>query len=119
MRSTSLAPKTSLRRSLGQFISSNGILSLMLGVYLGESLGKFFNSIVAGAILPLIGVIIKTFRVKIGKKHKQDHMKHWVTTIYGANIYYGAILADFIQLLISIYVAYLFVRYFVKGYLNR
>ena len=115
MRSTSLAPKTSLRRSLGQFISGNGLLSLMLGVYLGESLGKFFNSIVAGAILPLIGVIIKTFRGKKGK----DHMKHWVTTIYGANIYYGAILADFIQLLISIYVAYLFVRYFVKGYLNR
>jgi len=110
--------KSSLRRNIGRFIISNGLLSLMLAVYLGESLGKFFNSIVTGAVLPLIAVVIKTFRGHIGKDNEQIHMSKWVTNIQGANIYYGIILSNFIQLLISIYIAYLFVRYFVMGYLN-
>jgi len=46
-------------------------------------------------------------------------MTKWVATIHGANIHYGMILSNFIQLLISIYIAYLFVQYFVMGYLNR
>ena len=112
-------PKSSLRRNLGRFIISNGLLSLMLAVYLGKSLEQFFNSIVTGAVLPLIAVVIKTFKGKIEKGDEQIHMTKWVTNIQGANIYYGIILSNFIQLLISIYVAYLFVRYFVMGYLNR
>ena len=67
-------PKISLRRSLGRFINSNGLLPLMLAVYLGESLGKFFNSLVTGAVLPLIAVVIKTFRGEIEKNDKQIHM---------------------------------------------
>jgi len=113
------APKRSLRRSLGRFISSNGLLSLMLGVYLGESLGRFFNSLVNGAVLPLMAVAIKTFRGTIEKSNAQVHMTRWVANIHGAEIQYGVILSNFIQLMISIYIAYLFVEYFVIGYLNR
>ena len=116
---TSKAPKRSLRRALGRFISSNGLLSLMLGVYLGESLGRFFNSLVTGAVLPLIAVVIKTFRGTIEKSNTQVHMTRWVANVHGAEIQYGVILSNFIQLMISIYVAYLFVEYFVIGYLNR
>ena len=115
----SKAPKRSLRRNLGRFLNSNDLLPLMLAVYLGESLGKFFNSLVTGAVLPLIAVVIKTFRGEIEKNDKQIHMTKWVANIHGANIHYGMILSNFIQLIISIYIAYLFVQYFVMGYLNR
>ena len=115
----SKVPKISLRRALGRFINSNGLLSLMLGVYLGESLRRFFNSLVSGAVLPLVAVVVNTFRGKIENTHKQIHMTKWVANIHGADIEYGMILSNFIQLMISIYIAYLFVEYFVIGYLNR
>lgn len=110
-------PKSSLRRNLGQFISRGDLLTLMLAVYLGQSLGTFFNSFVNGALLPLLGTVIQTFKGHVGKK--EIHLTRWTTTMHGATISYGAILANFIQLMISIYISYLFVRYFVKGYLNH
>ena len=113
------APKRSLRRSLGQFIMGNGLLSLMLAVYLGSTMNTFFSSLVTGAVVPLIAIVIKTFRGEIGTNNDQVHMTKWVANVRGAKIYYGIILSNFIQLMISIYIAYLFVNYFVIGYLNH
>ena len=110
-------PKRSLRRSLGRFMTSDGLLPLMLAVYLGACMKTFFNGIVTGAVMPLIGIVVKTFRGEIS--NNQMHMTKWVANIHGAKIYYGIILSEFIQLMISIYIAYLFVHYFVLDYLSR
>ena len=112
-------PKRTLRRALGRFITSGGLLPLMLAVYLGTCLKTFFNSIVTDAVMPLIGIVVKTFQGEISKNNNQMHMAKWVVNISGAKIYYGIILSEFIQLMISIYIAYLFVHYFVLDYLNR
>ena len=83
---TKVPKRSSLRRQLGKFIGSGDLLSLMLAVYLGESLGHFFNSLVTGAILPLIGTVINTLKGTIDKKHKGLHMAKWTADIHGANI---------------------------------
>ena len=110
--------RSSLRRQLGKFIGSGDLLSLMLAVYLGESLGHFFNSLVSGAIMPLIAAVVTTFKGAVDKNHNKIHMSKWTADIHGAKIEYGLILGNFLQLAISVYIAYLFVRYFVRGYLN-
>jgi len=110
--------RSSLRHKLGKFIGSGDLLSLMLAVYLGDSLEHFFSSLVSGAIMPLLGNVITTFKGVVDKDHKKTHMSKWTADIHGAKIEYGLILGNFLQLIISVYIAYLFVRYFVRGYLN-
>ena len=118
METAKKASKSSIRHSLGRFLTRSDLLPLMLAVYLGETLGKFFNSVVSGAILPLVAIVFETLQSFTGKK-KKLHISEWTIDIHGANIHYGAILAEFINLIVGIYIAYLFVQYFILGYLNH
>jgi large-conductance mechanosensitive channel len=118
MQAAKKVSKSSMRESLGRFLTKSDLLPLMLAVYLGEALGKFFNSIVNGAVLPLIAVVFETLRNYDGKK-KKFHMSQWTIDVYGANIHYGAILAEFINMMVGVYIAYLFVHHFILGYLNH
>ena len=118
METAKKASSSSIRHSLGRFLTKSDLLPLMLAVYLGETLGKFFNSVVSGAILPLIAVVFETLQSFTGEK-KKLHISQWTVDIHGANIHYGAILAEFINLIVGVYIAYLFVQYFILGYLNH
>ena len=112
-------PPSSVRKDLGRFLTTSNLLPLMLAVYLGESMSKFFTVVINGAILPLIGVVLQTFKGKIDKKNSKINMAQWTVKIHGAEIHYGMILAEFLNLIVGIYIAFLFVRYFITGYLNR
>ena len=118
MQTAKKVSKLSIKRSLGRFLTKSDLLPLMLAVYLGETLGKFFNSIVNGAVLPLIAVVFETLQNVSGEKKKR-HISQWTVDVHGANIHYGAILAEFINLMVGVYIAYLFVHYFILGYLNH
>ena len=119
MKTKQKLSRGTLRSTLGQFISHGDLLSLMLAVYLGSALGKFFNSLVTGIVLPLIGVVINKIRGTFEKSKKPSDIKTWTMDIFGAKIHYGQILSEFIQLMIGVYIAYLFVHYFIEEYLDR
>lgn len=110
---------SSMRKDLGRFLTSSNLLPLMLAVYLGRLMSKFFTVVVNGAVLPLIDVVLQAFKGKINKKNSKIHMSQWTIKIHGAKIYYGLILAEFLNLMMGIYIAFLFVKYFISDYLNH
>ena len=118
-------PRRSLRSTLGHFLTAGDLLPLILAVYLGDVLEKFFGNITKGLIMPMLEKIHLTYFIhkagldKDGKHKDPKKLKDWTMEVWGMEIGIGEIVSGFIRLLIAIWVAYLFSHYFVKGFLNN
>jgi len=115
----------SLRATLGNFLTAGDLLPLILAVYLGDVLEKFFGSITQGLIMPMLGKIHLTYFIKKAgldkdSKHKDPKkIKDWTMDIWGIDFGVGKVIDGLIRFLLAIWVAYMFSHYFVKGFLNN
>ena len=117
----------SLRQTLGHFLTTGDLLPLILAVYLGDVLAKFFGSISQGIIAPVLQKIHLRYFIrkytggedKDGKKIHSRKLKEWSMDILGMILGVGEVLDGLIRLMLAIWVAYMFSHYFVKGYLNN
>ena len=114
----------SFKQTLGNFLSKGDLLPLMLAVYLGDVLEKFFSSVIRGALLPLMMKGYATLKGKVegedkDKSKKKKDIAEWDVEVEGVKIKMGEIMSNFISLMLGVYVAYLFSHYFVQGYLNK
>lgn len=96
---------------ISSFIHRGDLLNLILAVYLGGVLGKFFNTIVNGAIMPLISYFFPHKNVK--------EFADIVVDIRGIKIKLGAIIVHTISLIVGFSVAYIFTYYFIFRYLKK
>ena len=117
--------RRSFRATLGHFLTAGDLLPLILAVYLGDVLEKFFGNVTQGLIMPMLSKIHLTYFIhkagldKDGKHKDPKKLKDWTMDVWGMEIGIGEIVSGFIRLLIAIWVAYLFSHYFVKGFLNN
>ena len=114
-----------LRQTLGHFLTAGDLLPLILAVYLGDVLAKFFGSVSQGIIAPVLQKIHLTYFIrKAGldgdsKKKHPKKLRDWSMEVWGMNLEVGEVLDVFIRLMLAIWVAYMFSHYFIKGYLNN
>jgi large-conductance mechanosensitive channel len=117
--------RKSLRTTLGHFLSAGDLLPLILAVYLGDVLEKFFGSITQGIIMPTLSKIHLTYFIhkagldKDGKHKSPKELKDWSINVWGIEFGVGKVLDGLIRFMLAIWVAYLFSHYFVKGFLNN
>lgn len=97
--------------NIASFIHRGDLLNLILAVYLGNVLSKFFNTIVNGAIMPIISYFFPHKNVK--------EFADIVVDIHGIKIKLGAIIVHTISLVMGFLVAYLFTYYFIFRYLKK
>jgi large-conductance mechanosensitive channel len=115
----------SLRQTLGHFLTAGDLLPLILAVYLGDVLAKFFGSISQGIIAPVLQKIHLTYFIrKAGldadsKKKHPKKLRDWSMDVWGMNLEVGEVVDGFIRLMLAVWVAYTFSHYFIKGYLNN
>ena len=110
--------KKKLRKSLGQFIRTRNILPLILAVFLGTALEKFFYSVSVGFVVPIVIPILQFF-IKGINKENSPQIESLTFKFLGITFYVGPILARLISLQMSILFVYLFIHFFVLCYLNR
>ena len=105
---------TGVKRSLGAFLGHGDMLALILAVYLGDVMSSFFKVLIQGGIMPLINDVVQGVAGKKGSGFTKGQIK-----IAGATIEAGKIVGSFLQLMLAVYVAYMFSTYFVHGYLGK
>ena len=115
----------SLRQTLGHFLTAGDLLPLILAVYLGDVLAKFFGSVSQGIIAPVLQKIHLTYFIRkagLDEDSKKKHpkkLRDWSMDVWGMNLEVGEVLDGFIRLMLAVWVAYMFSHYFIKGYLNN
>ena len=109
-----VARPTGVRRSLGAFLGKGDLLALILAVYLGDVMSDFFKVLIQDGIMPMVTDVVHGVAGDKGSKLEKGTVK-----IAGATIEVGKIAGSFLQLLLAVYVAYMFSTYFVHGYLAK
>ena len=109
-----VARPTGVRRSLGAFLGKGDLLALILAVYLGDVVSSFFKVVIQDGIMPIVTDVVQGVAGKKGSSLQKGQVK-----IAGATIEVGKIVGSFMQLLLAVYVAYMFSTYFVHGYLSK
>lgn len=100
-----------LKDSISKFLFNHNLLELVLAVYLGTVVQKFFTSIVDGFIMPLMILLVPN--------SKQTNFSDIVIPLFGVNIAAGDIIISTINLFIGFFVSFTFVTYFIYPYLKK
>lgn len=100
----------SLKDNISKFLFNHNLLELVLAVYLGTVVQKFFTSIVDGFIMPLMILLVPN--------SKQTNFSNIEIPLLGVNIAVGDIIINTINLFIGFFISYIFVTYFIYKYLK-
>ena len=99
---------TSNNTGFAKFLFGKDLMNLILAVYLGAVLRTFFNSIVEGALLPII--------MKFIPQSKYTNFEDIVIKIKGVDVKFGQVLMSTIKLFVGFFLAYLIVKYVIVKY---
>ena len=108
---TQTIQKNSFKNNFSQFLLGKDLLNLILAVYLGTVLQDFFQSLVEGAILPILMLFIP--------ESKYTNFEDIQVKIHGVTIEFGKIIMSTIKLFIGFLLSYIVVTHFVKSYLEK
>lgn len=99
-----------IRSELGKFLYQGDLLQLILAVYLGTAVEKFFNSFVSGIVLPIIMIFMP--------RAKDLPLQDIQISILGQDLSIGEVISNSINVIIGFMISYIFVKYFIQRYLK-
>lgn len=102
---------TALKSSIGEFLYTGNLLQLIVAVYLGTVLQKFFNTFVEGIIMPLLILLVPNSKFS---KFSEIEME-----ILGVRLKIGELIVSLIKMFIGFIVTYIFVVHFVFKYIHK
>ena len=111
MERTRSLQSNSFKTNIKNFLFNKDLLQLILAVYLGTVLQKFFDSFVNGFVMPLLFILVPN--------SNYDSFIDIQIKLLGVNIAIGNILISLINLLIGFFVSYIFVTHFLYKYLKN
>lgn len=103
-------PNNYIHTNFSSFLLEKDLLQLILAVYLGTLLQDFFNSIVEGAILPSMFLLVPD--------SKATRFQDIIINVRGVDIQFGKIFMNIINVMIGFFIAFMFVKYVVFKYLK-
>ena len=95
--------------NFAKFLFGSDLINLILAVYLGAVLRDFFNSLVDGAILPVIMRLLPT--------SKYNEFEDIEVNIGGVIIKLGEIVMSTIKLFIGFLLSYIVIKYIARRYI--
>jgi large-conductance mechanosensitive channel len=98
----------SFKSNIRHFLFDKDLLQLILAVYLGTVVQKFFDSLVHGFIMPLMIILVPNSNF--------DSFEDIQIKLFNVDIAIGDIIINMINLLIGFFISYMFVTYFLYKY---
>lgn len=98
-----------INTKFSSFLLEKDLLQLILAVYLGSLFQDLFNSVVEGAILPILFLFVPSSKAT----KFQDIVLH----IRGVDIQFGTIFMNIVNVMIGFAISFMFVKYVIYKYL--
>lgn len=111
MQSITPTSTATFKNSFSRFLLGKDLLNLILAVYLGTVLQDFFQSLVEGAILPILMLAVP--------QSQYTNFEDIQIKIHGVTIAFGKIVMSTIKLFIGFLLSYILVTNFVETYLKN
>ena len=97
------------KNEFSKFLFGSDLMNLILAVYLGDVMQSFFNSIVDGAIMPIL--------LKAIPHANYDSFSDIIIKIGDVNIKMGEIIMNTIKLFVGFLLTYVVIKYVVRRYI--
>jgi len=98
-----------VKRSFAHFLLGRDLLNLILAVYLGSVLQDFFNSLVQGAILPILMTLVPN--------SKYSNFSDIIVNVRGVEFKFGDIIMSTIKLFVGFSLSFVIVKFVIIKYL--
>ena len=100
---------SNFKNDFSKFLFGSDLMNLILAVYLGAVMQSFFNSIVDGAIMPIL--------LKAIPRANYDSFSDIVIKIGDVNIKMGEIIINTIKLFVGFLLTYIVIKYVARRYI--
>lgn len=103
--------QNNFKSNIRHFLFDKDLLQLILAVYLGTVVQKFFDSIVHGLVMPLLIILVPNSNF--------DTFEDIQIKLFGVDIAVGDIIVSMINLFIGFFISYVFVTNILYKYVLR